>query len=116
MKTFDYSTYQTLQPDGRGGTILGKASAKKSVTLVVRDGNRYGEAGPGDRVIVDAAELRNPTTMAALATEQEYEDLLEKKAARKKQGAAPKKSKITDVVEAGLARLAAKLETAEPQE
>ena len=37
-----------------------------SVVLVVRQGNRYGSAEPGDEVRVDVAELHNAGSMSAL--------------------------------------------------
>lgn len=76
------------------------------VELIVRPNNRYGKAFPGDRVLVDAGELRNHSTMSACMTSDEAA-ALEAERIRKEEAAAVAKSKrggVMAMIDAGLQR------------
>lgn len=74
----------------------------KTVTLVVRQGNRYGSAGPGERVLVDAGETLNKSTMDACMLEEDYAAWL---AEREKAAKPPEKPAMVRMVEEGLERI-----------
>jgi len=72
-------------------------------TLVVRASNRYGAAGPGERVLVDESELQLASTLTSCMLEADYEKLL---ADREVRATAVKKlPPIVAIVEQGLARI-----------
>jgi hypothetical protein len=74
------------------------------VVLIVRRGNKYGPAHAGERVRVDASELRNRSTMEACMSEEDYAKFLAERAAKAKK-AEPKKSQLASLVDDGLQRL-----------
>ncbi len=82
-------------------------SAKNGgVLLVVRPGNKYGSAQAGDEVVVDARELRNPSTMAACAPREVLERAAaERAAAEEKLAAEVKKGSVQTAIDAGLAKI-----------
>lgn len=90
-------------------TIPAVPRKEPPVELVVR--TSYDKLPPGTRVLVDARELKNPTTMAACALPEDYEREAAVKAA-KATPAAPKVGTLKAIVEAGFARIAAAAEAA----
>lgn len=66
MASFDYSTPSGV--DAKGNTL-------EKITLIVRDGNRYGDAVAGDEVIIDKRDYRGLSIQTTLMTPTEAGEL-----------------------------------------
>lgn len=83
----------------------------KGVLLTVRPSNKYGGAIGGEEILVDADELRNPSTMAACAPRGELERQAAEREARRAAAEVSKHAtSLEAMVDAGLNRLAEQAE------
>lgn len=84
-------------------------AGREKLTLIVRPGNRYGDATEGDTVEIDARDYRGMTIKSTLMTAAEAERLrreeLDKKAVEDEKRAQPK---TVAMVESALAQLTAR--------
>lgn len=104
---YDYSVTTRKIVDINGGFKLVEERAPDTVILIVRPGGKYSDAKEGQLVKVAASELKSKSTMQACMTIEERDEIAAKKEARAAETAAPKKSGIVAIVEAGIARLTA---------
>jgi len=98
MAIFDYASDRAKE---RGQTI----------TLIIKKHNKYGSAGPGDHVVVDLAESRNPAVCGSplsacmTAEEAKAEEAKAEAKAEAAAEAARAKGKVKAMVDEGLMRL-----------
>lgn len=92
---------------------------KAGIEMIVRPKNRYGSAGPGEVVLVDAREINNGATRSACMTKDEAEELQRRIEAKEREAEERQKTmtrrSISAIVDKGLALLGQKKEETEPE-
>lgn len=86
------------------GTYDYSFGASDSTVMIVRDGNTYGAAPAGSRVLVATSDLKDRGLHRACITEEEYEKL-EAEKRKRAEARKPKKGTLVGPVEAAIAAI-----------
>lgn len=102
-KIYDYSS--SFRKGQDGAVVEHKLPEEDTLVLIVRPGNKYGQAPAGARVRIPKTELADKSLLKCCATLEEYSELEAERERRRLARAERKPGRLKAMVESRLAAL-----------